>query len=198
MSARYTRPASGGRGVRMNPGRDTRFSENRVAWLSLQNVEVVIMRYDDDNSEGLDKDDVPGTPSVNLSFPHPGNRAKSRFISLTGLTELELAELRNVINLACDLAEPIVRFRDKVAKHGSEQGDDSFARLYRAVPEVFTRQGAKPEDLQELRSRFERPLEALSDDSDSAGGTGGGGSDVADEGTEGSSTENDPAESDES
>lgn len=195
MSRRYSRPGSPSRSKDVNPNNDSKYTKNRVAWLSLAQLEVVVMRYDDDIAD--EKSDVPGTPTINITFPNPGNRRLTKTVNLTSRTSEELAELKSLLEIAFALAEPIVAFRDKVAKHESERGDDSYTRLYRAVPEVFTRQGARPEDIEELRGRLEDATTALQDGRDWAGGFRAGGDGVAAGESSDSSPQDNPPEIDE-
>lgn len=62
-------------------------------------------------------------------------------MNLTNLTIEELDALRSIINLAFDLAEPVVKDRDKVAQDAKDAGDDSYARVYRQIPEFVVRTG---------------------------------------------------------
>lgn len=62
-------------------------------------------------------------------------------LNLTNLTLVELEALRTIVNLAFDLAEPVVKDRDKVAQDAKDSGDDSYARVYRQVPEFVVRPG---------------------------------------------------------
>lgn len=60
-------------------------------------------------------------------------------ISLTGMTVAELEKFREFINRAIEKALPIAEELDLMAKEAFKNGDDSFTRLYRTIPEIFIR-----------------------------------------------------------
>lgn len=104
-----------------------------------------------------DPDTVPSIkaepgPTIRLSFPKNGRILN---YTLTSLTSEELALFRELMNLALDLAEPIVEQRDKAAQDAYENGDDSFVRIYRQVPRLVVRDGALRANSGSLRKRSE-------------------------------------------
>lgn len=80
-----------------------------------------------------------GTSYV-LYLNQPTGRGRPIAWNLSAMTAAELEVLRDFFNLAFDLADPVTRERDKVAHEAFEQGDDSYARVYRGVPEFVKRQ----------------------------------------------------------
>lgn len=78
------------------------------------------------------------------------------FINLTLLTHAELQALKEILDLAFANAQDICIMRDKYAREALyKDGDDSFTRLYRPVPELITREGEKWPDYPRLRSGLE-------------------------------------------
>lgn len=76
-------------------------------------------------------------------------------ISLTNLTHTELDAMREFFLIAFANAQGIVKERDRLAKEGLENGDDSFVRLYRTVPTILIREGEKWKHYPRLRRGFE-------------------------------------------
>lgn len=109
-------------------------SVGRIAWLRVAIGQFIILRHPKDD------EDKEAGPTVRLYLPRPGARPMQ--YNLTALTKQELDWLRDLLNLACDLAEPIVEHRDKVAQDAFDNGDDSFARIYRQVPQLIVRERA--------------------------------------------------------
>jgi hypothetical protein len=67
-------------------------------------------------------------------------RRRPIFWNLSAMTEQELEVTRQFFNNAFDLAEPVARERDKVAADAFANGDDSYHRIYRQVPQFIVRE----------------------------------------------------------
>ncbi len=76
-------------------------------------------------------------------------------MNLTRMTEPELLAIKQLIDQAFELALPVVRQRDEEADEAFNEGDDSFERVYRAVPKLVFREGAVAAYMQSLRNRPE-------------------------------------------
>lgn len=155
---------------------DGRMSKNRVAWLKTFVGQFVMMRYPNDEQPEGEPVSEEG-PSYVLILPRRGARPLT--FNITALTLEELEMTRRFFNELFDLAEPIVRHRDKVAQNAADEGDDSYARYYREIPQYVIREG-------ELRSDDQGVLDRLADLSlrdrgvlDPDGGLRGGGSELA-------------------
>jgi hypothetical protein len=63
-------------------------------------------------------------------------------LNLTAMTEEELVAFRGILTLALRMTEPIVKDRDREAARRYADGDDSFSRSYRQLPQFIIREGA--------------------------------------------------------
>jgi hypothetical protein len=117
-----------------------KMSDTRRAWLKTAIGQFVILEY----GTGDEDHDKEHGPTVKLHLPRPG-RPPVNF-NLTALTAEELKLTREFFNLLFDMAEPIVDLRDKVAHDALADGDDSYARVYRAVPQFVIRKEGRSED----------------------------------------------------
>lgn len=175
MAERKFRPGSRNPRFRPNNGR---MSEARYAWLRTVIGQFVIMKYDNtpeeiDDSE--EEQDHEIGPTIRLILPRVSG-PPIRY-NLTALTEEELRMTRKFFDLLFDLAEPVVRERDRVAQDAFDAGDDSFARIYRQVPQYVVRD--RPS-----RADGEGVQHGSSDDAAGAGRDGGSDLGVRDDGPE--------------
>jgi hypothetical protein len=108
-------------------------SEGRYAWVRTILGQFQIMRYNNN------PDEETGDTIV-LFIPRPGTKPVQ--MNITSLTWEELDTTRRFFNLMFDLAEPVCRERDKVARDAFEQGDDTYTRSYRQAPQFIVREGA--------------------------------------------------------
>lgn len=155
-------------------GRDTKFSENRAAWIRIETGTYVII-LGDDIGEGSDV--------VFYIPPALGRKFGAVSINLTSLTSEELVALRELFNTALDWAEPVVAQRDKEARIAWENGDDSHARNYRALPTVVYRKRPFGEHGESLLERPQGVPEGSGGrGGDSAARVRGAGSGVAEHG----------------
>ena len=68
----------------------------------------------------------------------PG-RTRQLIWDITGMTGAELDATRKFFEHLFDLADPIVRERDRLADEAFSKGDDTYARVYREVPTLVIR-----------------------------------------------------------
>lgn len=88
--------------------------------------------------------------SITLTFQRPTG-AKSYTINLTGMTEVELQLFREALLIGVEIALPIVRERDKLAKEALDDGDpDADDRVYRGLPIVVVNKGILTEHDQRI------------------------------------------------
>lgn len=114
---------------------------NRESWVRIFGSELVL--YIDDT---VQEDEPDGDlPEIKMSISAGTGRAK--ILRLTNLTRRELDVLREFLNRAIDKAEPIVDELDRRAEEAWKEGDDSYSRQYRAIPELVVReQRERPHD----------------------------------------------------
>jgi len=157
-------------------------SENRIAWMRTVLGTSVIMFYppgvnDEDDDEYEIANNKELGPTVRLVLPRPNGRAVT--MNLTAMTGPELQMMREFYDLLFDLAEPVVRERDKVAQDAFNSGDDAFARIYRQVPQLVIRSGQVPEDYQSIRDRLGDLANRVGRDGDLEGRLRGDGHELA-------------------
>ena len=124
-----------------------RISKNRFAWLRTAIGQFVVMRYaQDDRTDDDVKNDREVGDTYTLVIPLQGRRPVT--LNITALTYIEFQKTRQLFNLLFDLAEPVIRERDKVAQDAFANGDDSYTRVYREVPKLIVRERQERTDLQ--------------------------------------------------
>lgn len=135
-------------------------SDARWAWTKNNIGLFMIMVNEVDDQAGY---------TIRLFFPTPGS---SRNISwdLTGLTAEELIAMRQIFLDAFDWALPICRVRDKEAQDAFERGDDSYIRIYRAVPQLVYRNRPESEHSEGVQHRPEDVPQVDNADGDSDAG----------------------------
>jgi len=107
------------------------------------------------------------------------------------MTAEELNAIEELISTAIAWARPVVELRDKEAKDAQEAGDDSYSRLYRAVPSVVYRKRPGYEHDPSLLGRPEGVSEGDGGDLGEDGGIRGTGDGMAEPDEGGSSAEDD-------
>lgn len=132
-----------------------RQSDNKVAWLRTETtnqlalIEVTPEDLEEQEKEGTHLEDEAGNSYI-LIIPVPGRPRPLKW-NLTGMTTEELEATRQFFNHTFTLIDPVIRERDKVANHALETtGDDTFTRLYRALPQFVTRERKKREHRKRL------------------------------------------------
>lgn len=117
-----------------------RVSETRIAWLTTKTTRTLAINHStpEEVREKFDRESEVGD-SVYLSITVPG-RTRPLTWDLTGMTTEELEATRKFFDHLFDLADPVVRERDRVADEAHSEGDDSYDRVYRELPTLVTRQ----------------------------------------------------------
>lgn len=187
---RIYRPGSRRPGTRPRRN-DGLMSEDRYAWLRTAVGQMVIMAYNNDED---DRENTTG-PTIRLYLPRPGGRPFS--LNITALTKPELDAMRGFFTLLFDTAEPFVLHRDRMAQDALAAGDDSFARVYREVPQFVVRERAKPRHVESLHNGPEGLHPGDRGAGDSSNESGGVRSELADGESSEGSPEDDWSETDE-
>lgn len=107
--------------------------------------------WDEENNAQLESEQGD---NIVLLITVPGMRRPLRW-NLSAMTTAELEATRQFFEHLFDLADPIVRERDKVANEAYERGDDSFVRVYRGLPQFITRPRKEPTDSESVHDRSE-------------------------------------------
>lgn len=141
-----------------------KISDERKAWTDIFLGQFVLMVY----PEGHEVGSKESGETVKIVVP------QRKVWDLTHLTEEELDSLQKFFDRAFARARPIIRHRDEVASDAFSRGDDSFSRVYRAVPQFFDREGAVTADGQSVQHGPENVLAGDGDGSDSDGVRGPG------------------------
>lgn len=137
-----------------NPGRSQgrrgkwtagKIPDDRVAWSEFSLGKLAVNKYPEYHDLDEESDDEPKVddrlgPSVSLLLSSRFDAKTIKFI-LTNLTGPELDAFQRTILHAIELARPSVEIRDKLAKEAFDNGDDSYERVYRAVPVIVVREG---------------------------------------------------------
>lgn len=162
------RRQTGFRGSRSGFGR---MGKNKVAWLStLTTRQLVIHQIDpseNDEELGISLPSEAGNAVV-LMIPVPG-RSRPLAWDFTGMTGEELDATRQFFEYLFDLADPVVRERDRVAADAYTKGDDSFSRVYRQVPQFIVRERQKPSDSESVHLGSEDTLDRDGSTGDNSG-----------------------------
>lgn len=150
--------------------------DQRVAWANLPKYDFILFVGSDKPNSTQEFD--PDTPPVRIELRSPG-RNNPTVISLTHMTADELYCFERFMQHAIDKARPICDLLDRRAQEAFDNGDDSFERLYRAVPQFVDRERGIKEHGPSVQSGLERfrgerhefPTGSKSDDSGDAGST---------------------------
>lgn len=136
MSQRKFKP-----GNRERRFHEARYSDERFAWLQTYIGQFVLMFYENeiDIPEEERKDKLEPGPTLRLMLPQL--RGKSMLYNVTALTHEELVEMKKIFDMLFQIAEPIVKERDKAAQDAFDRGDDSIRRIYRQAPHMVVREG---------------------------------------------------------
>jgi hypothetical protein len=137
-----TRRAGVGKSPRYISGR---LSRARAAWVRTGVAQFVMLKFDNqappDEDDEDDETELTNEVGNDLFLMVPQPRGKPLMLNFTAMTEIELRKTRQFFDLLFTLAEPIVKDRDKVANNALANGDDSYARIYRPVPDFIIRPG---------------------------------------------------------
>lgn len=122
-----------------------RISDRKIAWLrSLVTGQISIheMKPEEfDEEYNIQVSSEPGNAYL-LLIPVPGRRYPLIW-NFSSMTAEELKATRQFFEYLFDLADPIVRERDKVAADAFAKGDDSFSRVFRTPPQLIIRKREK-------------------------------------------------------
>ena len=104
--------------------------------------------------DGTKNPDLEGEegPEVIVAFSRDG---ELMYMSLTSLTHAGLGAFKEFMDIAVANAQDIVLQRDQTAQEALENGDDSYVRVYRTVPNIVIREGQKWPDYPRIRRGFE-------------------------------------------
>lgn len=168
------RTRAGSRHARYRPGYG-RVAKNRIAWLRTQVTQQLAIKV-------LDPKDIEETPDdtdaeiIRLSKGEDGlnyvllitipGRRNPLVWNFSAMTTEELQATRQFFDHLFDLADPVVRERDKVADDAYSKGDDSYSRSYRQLPQLVIREREESADSQGLRSGPEDVSGRHGDDGD--------------------------------
>lgn len=124
-----------------------KISEDRIASLHFLFGQIgVYLKYSDES--------IDSTPQVFVA----GTGTQQRFQwSLCNLTGEELESMRQLFELAFQLAKPVVEIRDAEAEQAFELGDDSRPRIFRQKP-VFVVRPARRKVAHALRAEVHNQL----------------------------------------
>jgi hypothetical protein len=114
---------------------------------------------------------------LNIFLP---GRPKPISWNFSAMTADELEATRQFFNYLFDLADPVVRERDKVANAAFEKGDDSYVRVYRPVPQFIKRERKKREHTEGVHVGPESPAQGDGSGGDLRGGLPGDGTELVD------------------
>jgi hypothetical protein len=135
--------------------RTGRYGENRESWVDLALLEAVLYIGPTDNE--FDQTDFPEeVDSVRLLLAKKGTKLKIG-LPLTHMTEDEVEVFREFMNRALDLAQTKCRELDQKARQAFDQGDDTYARLYRPVPRLVVRSRIVTADGSGVPQRSDQP-----------------------------------------
>lgn len=139
------------------------YGNHRYAWVNTHGFVWTVMIYPDGTGgveiEAADElaHEYLMQPEVELQIT-PSKRQTIK-LKLTGMSTDELDAVRKVLNIAIDEAQAATREMDRIARLAWENGDDSYSRLYRQVPEVFVRPRVKSGDSKGSKGRPYRLVE---------------------------------------
>lgn len=146
-----------------------RQSNKRIGWLRTQATRAVYLlglnpqEYDEEL--GIEVYGSEEGTAYIIAIEVPGRSRRLNW-DLSSMTMDELEATRQFFNYCFDQAEPVVRERDKVANAAAEQGDDSYVRVYRPIPQFIIRQGTQSNDSESVHDGPEDPAEGTGDGED--------------------------------
>lgn len=132
-------------------------SDTRTRWVLLGTTSVVLYESEEPDDAGH----FAGYPSVRLVFSR--NRERLSLL-LTHYTAEEIRMLREFVNHALDLAEPLCEERDRIAREAFENNDDdTYIRLYRPTPQLHVRKRRQPQHGARVPGGPDFPAEVLAE-----------------------------------
>jgi hypothetical protein len=128
---------------RYRPGGNKRYSAGRISDDCVAFIRVywgsIKLYVKPKTNEPKDRPTEPGPNVVLLLTP---DQKPSISMELSALTQRELVELGKFLEFTGGLVQSLIRHRDEVAARAYAEGDDSFVRSYRPVPQLVVRDGA--------------------------------------------------------
>jgi len=137
------------------------FDPSRYAWVNIRELEVVLQVSEDPESG------VGVGPEIVLvvrAFPR-----SYVYLNLSNMNHIELEALKEIFTTAIDWAEPICIARDKEAEDAAREGDDSYIRNYRPIPQLVFRKRLERERSEGLLHGSQDVTPGSEGGSDSAG-----------------------------
>lgn len=177
-----------------------KIGKNRVAWANTFITKIALMRYSEEDMATIEQT-IPGDQgeqgdTLRLMISTTSGRPYT--LNITAMTEEELEAFEGIITLALRMARPIILDRDREAKERYANGDDSYSRSYRQLPQFIIRQGSFGPDDQSLFVGFEHALAGPESERDIPRTVRADGPGLADEVSQDSSTQDDRATANES
>lgn len=151
-----------------SPFGDARMTDSRESWVECNRQSFILFVGHD--QDWLDWKEAKGDPVTDYDPEHPPMRIEIRLpgrrtstvIPLSASTVEELTTLREFLNRAIDMALPISEYYDRRALDAFQnEGDTSYARLYRPIPKLFVRERLLAEHGQSVQERSERLDEGI-------------------------------------
>lgn len=127
-------------------------SDSRAAWVDMPKFQMVLfvghdpdwLEWKEEEGDGV-KHYPEDLPPVRIQMREAGKKFPTT-ISLTGMTRPELDAFKEFMDLAFAAAQPVCERLDELALEAfTENGDDSFARIYRTIPTVLVRERVQQE-----------------------------------------------------
>lgn len=170
-------------GYRRGGGRPSygKISDKRIMSLRTQTTQqLTVMEYhpDDEVEEGVAISAEVGSSYILRTYV-PARRMPLTW-DITAMTLEELEATRQFYNTLFDLAEPVVRERDKAAQDALAEGDDTFQRIYRPVPQLITRQRKVGQHTEGVHNGSSNDADGAGDGQPPSGGVRGDGDELVD------------------
>lgn len=109
-----------------------RVGEEAVAWVQFYWGKITLMVFPENHMRGEEGPDI----RLLLSFQSGGWKT----VDMTAITEEELNKLTEFFALVREAVLPVIKKRDEVAEHAFSEGDGSFGRSYRTLPQLVVRE----------------------------------------------------------
>lgn len=151
---------------------DGQISEGRVAWVRTVLGQFIWMEFDPSGPDQLEEStDEPNLDKLgpNLRLVSPRSSGRPISWNLSALTEEELDILVDFFKQLEARIRPIIRLRDKVAQDAWNEGNDSYYRIYREVPQFVVRERAKLQYSEGILHGSDDDAAGLRDEGDPAG-----------------------------
>lgn len=128
--------------ARRRPPKSASINDSRRRWLTTDGHKFIHYEVPEGETEkGEGSLEGWGTTHTLTIISSLGSREKVMSIPLSEFTHEEIVAFQKFFNEVVDRARPVTELRDKKAREAFDEGDDSFYRLYRAVPRYTERQG---------------------------------------------------------